>query len=136
MRTKIWLVLLCGTLLGGAACRKSESEEKRDVIEAQQKVAEEKRDVVEAQRDVGAERTAYRDRLKARLAEIDAKLDELAAKTDEKSKETSAKLRVRRDELNVKLDRLGDKSAATWDEFKKDADSAFESLEKDIRDAF
>ncbi|MBA3541768.1 MAG: hypothetical protein H0T79_19295 [Deltaproteobacteria bacterium] len=125
------------------------NEQKKDLAEAKKDVADQQKDVADKQIDVAvqqgekgmaeaelvAARTAYATTTKDRMTKFEARIAELDKKADAKSKETAAALHVRHATLKTKLDGLQTQASATWNNFTKDVDSSFDSLEKDLNDA-
>jgi len=144
-------------LLAGGACKKDNTEKageavrknvedvsdkREDVRDEQKDVVKEQQDVVKEQRELGKEqgelnqaKTNYSIAVKERLARLDARIAELDAKADAKSKDLAQSLRTRRDILKTKLDNMGTTAQASWNEFTKDVDGTFDSIEHDVNDA-
>ena len=146
--------LLSMSLLAGAACRKHDTDKagsemkkaredvddkSKDLAKTQDKsnneVAKDQAKLDEAKADLGKARTDFSAAIKARLDKIDTKINELAARTDVKSKEALATLKQRRADLQARIDAMGNQTAEHWDDFKKDVEKSFDSLENDVDNA-
>src|ERR1700691_5531789 len=118
MRSMIWVSFVTAALLGGTACKKSETEKTgnemkkaqenvdnkaRDFVKAEDKaqnnVDKQERKLDVAQDELVKARTDYAAAVQTRLAKIDAKLGQIGAKTDMASKYLVDKLQARRAEL-------------------------------------
>jgi chromosome segregation ATPase len=129
--------------------REDVREEERDVAEEQRDVTEEQRDIPEERKDVKEEkselgtaqaefaqaRTEYENAAKKRLATVDERLRELAARPDPEARQATERLRVQRDQLAQRIETIGTRTAANWEDFRKDVDQGFERLDEDITDA-
>lgn len=143
--------LLSMGLLAGTACRKHDTDKagsqmqkaredvddkSKDLAKTEDKstnaVAKDQAKLDEAQADLTKARTDFSAAVKARLDKIDTKINELATRTDAKTQDALTTLKQRRVDLQAKLDAMGNQAADRWDDFKKDVDSSFDSLEKDL----
>jgi chromosome segregation ATPase len=146
--------LLSMSLLAGTACRKHDTDKAgsemkkaredvddkaKDLTKTQDKqnneVAKDQAKLDEAKADLSKARADFSSAVKTRLDKIDTKINELATRTDVKSKETLTSLKQRRADLQAKIDAMGTQTADHWDDFKKDVDNSFDSLEKDLDNA-
>jgi hypothetical protein len=146
--------LLSMGLLAGTACRKhdtdkagSEMKKAREDVDDKSKdlaktedksnnaVVKDQAKLDEAKADLNKARADFSTAVKTRLDKIDTKINELAARTDVKSKDALATLKQRRADLQAKLDGMGNQAADRWDDFKKDVDKSFDSLENDLDNA-
>lgn len=116
--------------------------QQKDVIKDQQNLSKDQADVAKqqgelstAETELAQARERYSVAARQRLANLDTKIHELEASTSPAAKDAAAKLRVRRDELAVRLEAIGSQTQAGWDTFKKDVDTSFDKLEKDVNDA-
>jgi phage shock protein A len=161
MRSTLLISLLSAALLGGAACKKSPEEKAEKGFEKAREeleetggavrkegaeVEEKMKGAAEETKEVGAEkpemakpsaeleaaRARYQAAAKDRLQRIDTRIAELEARGDAKSHETAMKLKEHRNELSTKLDKIGETTDASWNQFKADADSQFETIERDL----
>jgi predicted nucleic acid-binding Zn-ribbon protein len=158
MRTILWCSIVAAGLAAGACKKKqddtgaaaTETKKAMNDVDDQHKAfdktttdkgATEKQlnkveaDLAAANADLEAARDKYAITVKDRLAKLDIRIHELEQRADAKSKSGLDKLRVRRAELSAKLDTMKDRAAADWNSFTKDADNAFDKLEKDVGDA-
>jgi len=82
-----------------------------------------------------SERDAYVAKMKAKLDEWNAELDKLCARTDEvkadarlEYEEAVTEIRARRDEAQHELTKLAAAGETAWDDLRKGADAAYDSL--------
>jgi len=146
--------VLAMSLLGGTACRKHDTDKagsemrkaredvddkSKDLAKTEDKstnaVAKDQAKLDEAKADLNKARDDFASAVKARVDKIDTKINELAARTDVKTKDALASLQQRRADLQAKLNAMGDQAPDRWDDFKKDVNSSFDSLEKDLDNA-
>jgi len=146
--------LLSMGLLAGTGCNKHDTDKSgsemkkaredvddkaKDLAKTEDKsnnaVAKDQAKLDDAKADLTKARVDFSAAMKARVDKIDSKINELANRTDVKAKDSLASLKQRRADLQAKLDAMSNQSADHWDNFKKDVDSSFESLEKDLDNA-
>lgn len=146
--------LLSMSLLAGTACRKhdtdkagSEMKKAREDVDDKAKdlnktedksnnaVAKDQAKLDESKADLNKARQDFSAAVKARLDKIDTKINELATRTDVKTKDALSSLKQRRADLQAKLDAMGNQTSDRWDDFKKDVDKSFDSLENDLDNA-
>jgi hypothetical protein len=85
--------------------------------------------------DLQAEREKLSREIEERTAQLDARIDELEKRADEKSRDAAALLRAKRDQARAKLGDLETRTEDTWAAFKRDVQSAWDQLERDVREA-
>ncbi|MCW8125260.1 hypothetical protein [Microbulbifer halophilus] len=88
------------------------------------------------------EKTAYQQKMAARLKEWNAEIDKLQAKAEEagtdaeiKYRDQLSELRTKRDALREKLNHLQGQSGDAWDEVKAGVESAWGELKQSIERA-
>ena len=142
MRTFL-ISVMSVALLGGAACKSSEKKAESKFEKAQENVKEKSKDVVKDKQDLSRAKTNlaearadYQTSMNDRLSRIDVRIHELEGRTDQKSMDAVAKLRNQRSELSAKMNAIGTTAEDNWDTFKKDLDSTFDRIEKDIDAAY
>lgn len=85
--------------------------------------------------ELDAERNALARTLDERTAALDARIDALEQRGDAQSKEAVATLRAKRDQARAKLTELGSRTQENWGVFKRDVESAWDQLERDVNEA-
>ncbi len=105
------------------------------VAEQQASLARQKAELDAAQAALAQARIAYAAATKDRLAKLDTRLAEVSAKSGAKSKDAATGLRARRDQLATKLNAMTATSDAGWNDFTKDVDTTFDSIEHDLDEA-
>lgn len=111
---------------------KDVTKEQKDVKEEQGDVAQKTREMNQAQGELATARQNYSTVSRERLAKLDAQITELEGTADAKAKEAAIALRARRDALASKLDSASARTDAEWNDFKRDVDDSFKTIEDDI----
>lgn len=112
--------------------RNKASDEPRDMDKKEAEVREQESDVTAAE---GAQMRAKDDFVRAakdHLGVIDARIRDLETRADASAKDYAARLRDERNTLANKIDNVDVRAAAGWDDFKKDVDTSFQKLDKDV----
>jgi len=158
MRTTCWTSILAISLAVGA-CKKKQDDTgaaATEVKKTQENLDDQRKDTEKvqtdrkatandvdkaegnmagAQQDVEAAKTKYAATVKDRLAKIDIRIHELEQRADAKSKDALTKIQAERASLAAKVDDLRSRAAADWEWFTKDAENAFDRIEKDLDSA-
>lgn len=114
---------------------KDVTKEQKDVVKEQQDVTQKTREMNQAQGELAQARQNYSTTARERLGKLDASISELEGKADAKAKDAAVALRARRDALATKLDSMSARTDAEWNDFKRDVDDSFNSIESDINGA-
>jgi uncharacterized coiled-coil DUF342 family protein len=77
----------------------------------------------------------YETQVKSRMYELDSQIEELAAQIDRQAGDAKAEsqkqlaaLKAQRDQVNQRLKKVQDASGAAWEDLRKGADEAINSL--------
>jgi hypothetical protein len=127
-------VFAAAALLSAAGCKKKESVDERDRTGMTNRETQARRGT-DLDRTPGTQaraRATYANDMHERLTRIDSKIEELDRSPDPSKRDEAARAKVKRNELSRKLDMARDTTSDRWDDFKKDVDDGFKSLEKDL----
>jgi DNA repair exonuclease SbcCD ATPase subunit len=160
MRKTLYTIIASALLLGGAACKKDNSDttdkSAMEVRKAEEKVADQKEDVRDEVKDVKQEVEDVQEENKELAAEtkdvavakgdlaqakatyataLNQRLAKLEARGTAEAKRAAADYRTRRDAIGAKLNQIKTQAQAGWSDFTKSIDDDFDKLEHDVFDA-
>jgi hypothetical protein len=126
-------VFAAAALLSGAGCKKqSERTGDRSDMPSHETQARRGTDLDRSPGTQARARATYANDVHDRLTRIDSKIEELDRSPDPANRDKAARAKVKRNELSRKLDTARDTTSDRWDDYKKDVDDGFKSLEHDL----